>query len=62
MAITTMKSKKNVLICGATGFIGKNILLNLSKNKNYNIFAIFNKSKKIPISGVKWIKADLTSF
>ena len=62
MAITTMKSKKNVLICGATGFIGKNILLNLSKNKNYNIFAIFNKSKKIPISGVKWIKANLTSF
>ena len=54
--------KKNILICGATGFIGKNILFNLQKNKNYNIYAVFNKSKKLNISGVKWIKADLTNF
>jgi len=31
---------KKVLICGATGFIGKNITLGLSKNKNYEIIAV----------------------
>jgi nucleoside-diphosphate-sugar epimerase len=29
--------KKKILILGASGFIGKNIALNLSKNKNYNV-------------------------
>ena len=28
---------KKILICGATGFIGKNITLGLAKNKNYKI-------------------------
>ena len=55
-----MKNKKKILVCGATGFIGKNIILNLSKNKNYKIYAIYNKSKKINLPNVKWIKADLT--
>ena len=31
---------KKVLICGATGFIGKNITLGLSGNKNYEIHAV----------------------
>ena len=61
MAIITMKSKKNILICGATGFIGKNILLNLCKNKNYKIFAVHNNSKKISLPNVNWIRADLTN-
>tara|TARA_Y200000002_G_scaffold71953_2_gene56343 strand:- start:2823 stop:3770 length:948 start_codon:yes stop_codon:yes gene_type:complete len=51
---------KKVLICGATGFIGKNIIFNLAKNKNYEIHAVrFKKSAyKLP-SNVKWHKADL---
>ena len=27
---------KKVLICGATGFIGKNVILNLAQNKNWH--------------------------
>ena len=35
---------KKILICGATGFIGKNITLGFSKNKNYEIHAVrFNR-------------------
>ena len=56
-----MKNKKTVLICGATGFVGKNILIELSKNKNYKISATYNKSKKFKISNVRWIKTDLTN-
>lgn len=62
MAIIIMKNKINILICGATGFIGRNILLELSKNKNYRIFAVYHKSKKVNIPSVNWIKADLTNL
>ena len=51
---------KKILICGATGFIGKNITLSLSKNKNYEIHAVRYKRPKYKTSdNVKWHKADL---
>tara|TARA_X000000368_G_scaffold169395_1_gene133667 strand:+ start:5795 stop:6736 length:942 start_codon:yes stop_codon:yes gene_type:complete len=51
---------KKILICGATGFIGKNITLGLSKNKNYEIHAIRFKRPAYKTPGnVKWHKADL---
>lgn len=51
--------KKNLLICGGTGFIGRNLLIHFSKNKNFNIFATYNKKKPFNLKGVKWIKSDL---
>ena len=51
---------KKILICGATGFIGKNITLGLSKNKNYKIHAVrFKRPAYKTSSNVKWYKADL---
>jgi len=51
---------KKVLICGATGFIGKNITLGLSGNKNYEIHAVRYKRPAYQTSdNVKWHKADL---
>jgi len=49
-----------VIIAGATGFIGKNLLDFYSKS-NHEIFAIYNKKQppKDFKSNVKWIKADL---
>jgi len=39
-----MKNKKlNILICGATGFIGKNMLEHFSNKKNVKIFATYHK-------------------
>ena len=55
-----MKNKKKIIICGATGFIGKNTLLHFSKKKQYKVFATYNNKKKINIKDVTWIKTNLT--
>lgn len=51
--------KKRILICGATGFIGRNLVENLSKNKKNQVYAIYHRRKFLKIDGVKWIKGDL---
>lgn len=54
---------KKVLICGATGFIGKNILLNFAKNKKYEIHAVNFKRKPYKTDRkVYWHKADLRNY
>jgi GDP-L-fucose synthase len=54
-----MKNKKKILICGATGFIGKNTVIHFSKKKNYKVYATYNVQKKIKIDNVTWIKTNL---
>ncbi len=55
--------KKNILICGASGFIGKNLLLFFLKKNKYKIIATYNKNKpKNKFKNVKWVKTDLTKF
>ena len=57
---------KNILICGATGFIGRNLLEYYSQ-KDYNITATYFKTPKnhLDLMGqkkyknVKWVKCDL---
>ena len=51
---------KKVLVCGGSGFIGKNIIEYLKK-KNYKIFATYNSKVPKKIDYVEWIKSDLTS-
>ncbi len=51
---------KTITICGATGFIGSNLVRKLSKN--YKVFAIYNKKKPFKNKNVKWLKADLRKF
>jgi GDP-L-fucose synthase len=51
---------KNILICGATGFIGRNLLDYYYKQGKYNITAThFNRPVIEGYEGVKWVKADL---
>ena len=55
-----MKNKKlNILICGATGFIGKNMLDHFSKKKNARVFATYHHKNKFKKNNVNWIKIDL---
>lgn len=49
---------KTILICGATGFIGKNLLEHYSK-KEYKIRAVYNKRPPVECDGVEWVKCDL---
>jgi GDP-L-fucose synthase len=51
--------KKKILVLGASGFIGKNIALNLSKNKKNSVSGTYFKNKVI-IKNVRMIKSNLT--
>lgn len=51
--------KLKILICGATGFIGTNLVNSFNDNKNILITATYNKSKPKLKKNIKWVKADL---
>ena len=57
---------KKILVCGATGFIGRNLVIQLSKNPNYQILAVnhIRPSFKVKeaINEVIWLKADLRNI
>jgi len=52
-------NKKKIIILGATGFIGRNIVEYFAGKKQFEVFAVFNKKNKFLFNGIKWIKADL---
>jgi GDP-L-fucose synthase len=51
--------KKRVLICGATGFIGRNLTEQLSLNKEYEVHAVRFHRPAFDCPGVIWHHADL---
>ena len=54
--------KKKILICGATGFIGRNFINKFKLNDKYKIIAVYNNKKPIPTKNISWIKADLRKY
>lgn len=52
--------KKKVLVCGATGFIGRNIATALAENEEYEVFGTYLKSEPFQHPKVEMIQADLT--
>lgn len=55
-----MNKKRKVLICGATGFIGRNIAEALSRNEAYEVVGTYFKSDPPVIEGVRMTGVDLT--
>ncbi len=53
--------KKKVLICGATGFIGRNIAESLSQKDEFEVYGTYLKSEPLNNPKIKMIKADLTN-
>ncbi len=53
--------KQKILICGATGFIGRNMVERFALNNNFEVVAIYNKRPLFQCENVNWIKADLTN-
>jgi nucleoside-diphosphate-sugar epimerase len=51
---------KRVAICGATGFIGRNLAERFARDPNYQVTAVFNRKPPFDLAGVKWIQANLT--
>ena len=55
-----MIRKTNILVTGASGYVGKNLINFLSNNKNFNIFALQNKKNYKNHKNIKFFKIDLT--
>jgi nucleoside-diphosphate-sugar epimerase len=52
---------KKLLICGASGFIGRNILEHYYNNEDYEITATYNEYSSLLDYDVEWVKADLNN-
>ena len=50
----------NVLICGATGFIGRNLVEAMATYPDFQITAQYHNRPPFDCPGVDWIQADLT--
>ena len=51
--------KTKIVILGATGFIGKNLVHYFSKKNQYEVYAVYHLKKNYFLNNVKWIKANL---
>ena len=53
---------KILLICGATGFIGRNAVHFFSGLKGYKIRATYHSRPPFFSPNVEWVQADLTNY
>lgn len=60
MMFLSKMTKKKILICGATGFIGRNAAEYFSDKENYEVFGTYFKSKPYKNSKINFLEADLT--
>jgi GDP-L-fucose synthase len=51
--------KKKILICGATGFIGRNVAERFAKNPDYEVYGTYFSIKPYDNPNIKFIHADL---
>jgi GDP-L-fucose synthase len=53
--------KQNVLICGASGFIGRNIAEKFAENDQFEVYGTFHDSTPWNSSKIKWVQANLNN-
>lgn len=51
---------KRLLICGATGFIGRNLAERLVTRDDFKVMGVWHRREPFELSGLDWIQADLT--
>ncbi len=51
--------KQKILICGATGFVGRNIAERFAANPDYEVHAVRFNRPEYPLKNAIWHKADL---
>lgn len=56
-----MTMVKRILVCGATGFIGRNMAEHFCRRPEYEVTGVHNKRPAYELQGLKWVKADLTN-
>lgn len=52
--------KKTILICGATGFIGRNVAEHFAKNSSFDVVGVYHQKPPFLHERIRWIQADLT--
>jgi len=57
-----MGNKKRILICGATGFIGRNAIERFIDNEDYEIRAVYHNKPQLEEYDVEWVYADLNNI
>lgn len=55
------RNKKKVLICGATGFIGKNVAEHFAPKNEFEVYGTYFTSEPDPSPRIEMIKVDLTN-
>ncbi|MBY0282010.1 MAG: NAD-dependent epimerase/dehydratase family protein [Alphaproteobacteria bacterium] len=53
--------KKRLLICGATGFIGRNLVEHFTKQPEYEVIGVYHKRSSFEHPNLSWVEADLTN-
>lgn len=56
-----MFDEERILVCGGTGFIGRNIIESIANKSDQKIFAIHRTREPFKHNQVVWIKANLTN-
>ena len=57
-----MKKIRKILVCGATGFIGRNVAECFSKFDDMEVYGVYNKRPTYDCANLNWIKADLNNI
>jgi len=59
--LRALSERRTLLICGATGFIGRNVVEAYAGNPDYRVIAVWHRKPPFEIAGVEWRQADLTN-
>lgn len=51
--------KKKIIVCGATGFIGRNMLEHFARDAAFDVVGVHHLRPPFEIPGVRWEQADL---
>ncbi|MEO5333288.1 MAG: NAD(P)-dependent oxidoreductase [Magnetococcus sp. YQC-5] len=60
MMDSSEKRAKKILVCGATGFIGRNIVEYFADQKGYDVVGVHHIRPPFNHPGVDWVQGDLT--
>ncbi len=52
--------KKRIVVCGATGFIGRNLVERFAADPGVELVAVRHRRPGYDLPGLRWIEADLT--
>jgi GDP-L-fucose synthase len=55
-----LSERRKLLICGATGFIGRNLVEAFAGNPEFDVIAVWHRRPPYEIDNVTWRQADLT--